>query len=301
MLQQTTVATVGPYFQRFIARWPSVTDLAAADLDRVLQMWAGLGYYSRARNLHACAQIVAQNLDGKFPQTELALRALPGIGPYTAAAIRAIAFGQPAVVVDGNIERVITRLYNSPLPLKENKAAIRAWAGRLTPQCPTQRPGDYAQAMMDLGAMICRPKTPTCPICPLSTYCKAHRAGTAPDLPHVGKRAQKPVRHGFAYIITREDGAILIEKRPPKGLLGGMDGLPSSSWGQEAGVPLPGTQDLGLGIKHTFTHFHVHLSLYSGPATLAKHFPNARFVHHLLDLALPTLFIKVLKAANRLS
>ena len=180
MLQQTTVATVGPYFKAFIDRWPTVQALARAPLDDILTAWAGLGYYSRARNLHKCAQVIVQAYQGVFPDTETRLRTLPGIGPYTAAAIAAIAFDQPAVVIDGNIDRVMTRLHNSPIPIQHNKAAIGAWAAALTPQT---RPGDYAQGLMDLGATICRPANPQCLLCPVQPYCAAHQAGTASNLP----------------------------------------------------------------------------------------------------------------------
>ena len=221
-LQQTTEATIGPYFQRFLTTWPRVQDLASAPLDAILSAWAGLGYYSRARNLHACARVLVADWGGRFPETEVELQTLPGIGPYTAAAIAAIAFDQPATVVDGNVERVMTRLNNSPVPLKENRAQIRAWAAALT---PAHRPGDYAQALMDLGATVCRPANPACLLCPLAAGCAAQAAGTAADLPKKAAKAPKPTRQGLAYLIRRNDGALLIDKRPPSGLLGGMDGL----------------------------------------------------------------------------
>ena len=296
MLQQTTVATVGPYFEKFLTTWPTVKDLADAQLDEVLAAWAGLGYYSRARNLHKCAQVVAFERDGEFPATQAELIRLPGVGPYTSAAIAAIAFGEAAAVVDGNVERVLTRLFNSPIPLAKNKDQLRAWAAELTPY---KRPGDYAQAMMDLGATICRPKNPQCLLCPLTDHCAAQKAGTARDLPTKLEKAPKPVRRGYAYLIEAPDGQLLIDKRPPKGLLGGMDGLPTSPWSDELSDPLPGSEDLGLEVKHTFTHFHLYLHLCKGSANLAPEFPEARFVSDLSTLALPTLFLKALKAANR--
>ena len=294
MLQQTTVATVGPYFLDFMMRWPTVEALAQAALDDVLAAWAGLGYYSRARNLYRCAQIIAYECGGLFPSTEAELIKLPGVGPYTAAAIAAIAFDQPAVVIDGNIDRLMTRLHNSPLPIQDNKAAIRAWATRLTPQ---QRPGDYAQALMDLGATICRPVAPQCLLCPVSVYCEARAAGTAADLPTKPAKKAKPTRQGWAYLIQNGD-KLLIDKRPAKGLLGGMDGLPTHEWGENRPNLLEGAEDIGLKVRHTFTHFHLVLSLAKGPPNLAIHFPNARFVGDLSSLALPTLFVKALKAAT---
>lgn len=297
MLQQTTVATVGPYFQAFVARWPTVDDLAAAALDEVMAAWAGLGYYSRARNLHACAQAVSAHHGGNFPTTAAALQQLPGIGPYTAAAIAALAFEEPVAVVDGNIERVLTRLHASPVPVADNRAQIRQWARRLTPKT---RPGDYAQALMDLGAMVCRPKAPSCPKCPLKTLCAAYAEGLADRLPTPKAKAAKPIRFGQAYLIENASGALLIDKRPPKGLLGGMDGLPTSPWQGQVADPVHGSTPLGLEVRHTFTHFHLKLQLYDAPESIAPQFPSARFVADLATLALPTLFIKALKAANRL-
>lgn len=296
MLQQTTVATVGPYFRHFLERWPTVEALATAPLDDILAAWAGLGYYSRARNLHSCAQAVCANFGGRFPGTEAELLTLPGIGPYTAAAIAAIAFNRPAVVVDGNVDRVMTRLHNSPLPIRENKPAIHAWAKTLT---PSERPGDYAQALMDLGATICRPTGPQCLLCPVSAHCAAKAEGTASDLPTKPKKTAKPTRVGHAYLI--QDGAkLLIDKRPAKGLLGGMDGLPTHEWGEVLPPLLPQARALDLEVRHTFTHFHLVLTLAEGPPDLAAHFPTARFVQDLSQLALPTLFKKALKAASHL-
>ena len=227
MLQQTTVATVGDYFRRFVERWPTIEALAAAPIDEVLSAWAGLGYYARARNLHACALAVAGPHGGRFPTEEAALLALPGIGAYTAAAIRAIAFDQPASAVDGNVERVIARLFAIETPLPDAKTEIKARAARLV---PAERAGDYAQAMMDLGATVCTPRNPRCVICPLMANCKARKLGLAEDLPRRAPKALKPTRRGLAFVLARKDGAILLRKRPPKGLLGGMDEVPSSPW-----------------------------------------------------------------------
>ena len=227
MLQQTTVATVGDYFRRFVARWPSVEALAAAPVDEVLSAWAGLGYYARARNLHACAVAVVERHGGAFPADEAALLALPGIGAYTAGAIRAIAFDQPASAVDGNVERVIARLHAIETPLPDAKAEIKVRAARLVPE---RRAGDYAQAMMDLGATVCTPRNPSCVICPLVAGCEARKRGIAEDLPRRAPKAEKPTRRGLAFVLSRRDGAILLRKRPSSGLLGGMDEVPSSPW-----------------------------------------------------------------------
>ena len=219
MLQQTTVVTVGPYFQDFIARWPSVMDLAAASLDDVLHAWQGLGYYARARNLHKCAQVVAADLGGKFPEDEADLRALPGIGAYTAAAIAAIAFARPATVVDGNVERVIARLRRVETPLPPAKPELTRLAAELT---PARRPGDYAQAIMDLGATVCMPRNPACDRCPWHADCAARAAGVADELPRKLPKKERPTRRGVAFWTVRRDGSVLLRRRPESGLLGGM-------------------------------------------------------------------------------
>ena len=205
MLQQTTVAAVGPYFERFLARWPDVRSLAAAPLDDVLTAWAGLGYYARARNLHACARQVAESLGGRFPDNESDLRALPGIGAYTAAAIAAIAFDRKATVVDGNVERVVARLFALETPLPKAKKPLHALAESLTPD---RRPGDYAQAMMDLGATLCLPRRPKCPLCPLQETCLARRAGLAEALPRRSPKPERPTRRGIAFWLTDRAGAV---------------------------------------------------------------------------------------------
>src|SRR5690606_19140167 len=219
------VAAVRSYFEAFTAAWPTVQDLAAAPRDDVLKAWAGLGYYARARNLHACAVAVVADHAGRFPTTSAGLRALPGIGDYTAAAIAAIAFDEPAPVVDGNVERVIARLFAIDTPLPAAKKTIRAIQAVLTPR---QRAGDYAQAMMDLGAGICTPKRPACSRCPLRGDCAAARRGDAESFPVKAARAERPVRRGSAFVAVRSDGAVLLRRRAPKGLLGGMAEVPGS-------------------------------------------------------------------------
>jgi A/G-specific adenine glycosylase len=269
MLQQTTVKAVIPYFEKFTAKWPTVEALAAAQRDEVLAAWAGLGYYSRARNLYACAQEAAR---GGFPRTEAALRALPGIGVYTAAAIAAIAFGEPAAVVDGNVERVLARLFALETPLPAAKPAIRELAGRLT---PTKRPGDYAQAMMDLGATICTPRSPSCSMCPVRLSCAGLSQGEAERFPIKKAKAEKPERRGDAFVLVRSSRSgpqILLRRRKDEGLLGGMMEVPSTEWADvraNGGAPAPamaGTWKEGRTIRHTFTHFHLELRVFSRPS-----------------------------------
>ncbi|HKY95945.1 MAG TPA: A/G-specific adenine glycosylase, partial [Kiloniellales bacterium] len=227
MLQQTTVEAVKPYFERFVAEFPSLEALAAAPLERVLELWAGLGYYARARNLHACAQAVVQRHAARFPEDEAALRALPGIGDYTAAALLAIAFDRPAAPVDGNWERVVARLFAVEAPLPAAKPELRRLAQGLVPR---RRAGDFAQAMMDLGATVCTPAKQRCLLCPLSELCAAHRRGIAEALPARVPKAERPVRHGWIFHLARPDGALLLRRRPPQGLLGGMMELPGTPW-----------------------------------------------------------------------
>jgi A/G-specific adenine glycosylase len=266
MLQQTTVAAVRSYFERFTTLWPDVAALAAAPDDQVMAEWAGLGYYARARNLLKCARVVAHDLGGDFPGDLAGLRALPGIGPYTAAAIAAIAFDQHAVVVDGNVERVMARLHAVTNPLPGAKAELTDFAKALTPD---ERPGDYAQAVMDLGATICTPRNPTCGICPWSAPCQARAQGIAADLPKKTPKKPKPTRFGIAYIGRGANGDWVVERRPDKGLLGGMLGWPGSEWRVVAAddhipdnPPLPGDwRDPGGEARHTFTHFHLRLGL----------------------------------------
>ncbi len=272
MLQQTTVATVGPYFEVFLARWPDVAALAKADLDDVLHAWAGLGYYSRARNLHACAGAVCERHGGQFPADEKELQALPGIGPYTAAAIAAIAFGRRAVVVDGNIERVIARLFAIETPLPAAKKEIKARMDEVTPE---KRAGDFAQAMMDLGAAICTPRSPACNRCPFESACAGRAAGIAESLPRKAPKKDKPVRRGAAFWLEGPGGEVLLRKREAKGLLGGMTEIPSSEWTAEprerdamlAEAPLNTEwRKLPGLVRHTFTHFHLELEVWRGKA-----------------------------------
>jgi A/G-specific adenine glycosylase len=273
MLQQTTVAAVKPYFEKFLARWPTVHDLATAKTDDVMAAWAGLGYYARARNLHRCAQVVATQHQGCFPQTEAELLTLPGVGPYTAAAIAAIAFGQRAVVVDGNVERVMARVHAITEPLPRAKAKLRALADSLTPQ---KRCGDYAQAVMDLGATVCTPKSPACSLCPWSGACRAYQQGIAAELPRKLAKKATPTRYGVAFWIKAPNGNILLQRRPPKGLLGGMLGFPGTDWRTQPWaksdvvkaallsakwMPLDGV------VEHTFTHFHLKLTVWVGQLT----------------------------------
>ena len=264
MLQQTTVAAVTAYFQRFMARWPTVSDLAAAQDADVMGEWAGLGYYARARNLLKCARAVVTEHGSQFPADHAALLKLPGIGPYTAAAISSIAFDLRHTVVDGNVERVMARMFDEHTPLPAAKPILTDLAERLT---PAQRPGDYAQAVMDLGATICSPKSPACGICPWRDPCAARAAGTAADLPRKTPKKAKPVRHGTVYLAQRGDGAWLLETRPEKGLLGGMLGWPGSDW-VDANLPRPSGAPISANwvkldgeVRHTFTHFHLILDV----------------------------------------
>ncbi len=260
MLQQTTVAAVKDYFHRFTRRWPTVSHLAAATDADVMAEWAGLGYYARARNLLKCARVVTHEFGGTFPNDEDGLLSLPGIGPYTAAAIASIAFDRPAVVMDGNVERVMARLFAECEPLPAVKPVLKSHAARLTPQ---NRPGDHAQAVMDLGSTICTPRNPACGICPLRDRCQARAQGIASDLPKKSPKKPKPTRHGTAYLVRRSDGAWLLETRPEKGLLGGMLGWPTTDWTEEAPADAPPINaewhDPGLEVRHTFTHFHLKL------------------------------------------
>ncbi|HUC60803.1 MAG TPA: A/G-specific adenine glycosylase [Alphaproteobacteria bacterium] len=267
MLQQTTVATVGPYFKSFVERWPDVHALARAGLDDVLHAWQGLGYYARARNLHRCARIVSLELGGRFPDTEEGLKMLPGIGRYTAAAIAAIAFGRRASAVDGNVERVIARFYGIGTPLPAAKPELAKRAARLVPE---KRPGDFAQAMMDLGATICTPRRPRCALCPWRAGCRARALGIAENLPKRMPKPARPLRRGVAFWIVRRGAELLLQKRPPRGLLGGLMELPTTEWRAE---PWPRAAALEAApvrarwralpgvVRHTFTHFELELTV----------------------------------------
>ena len=307
MLQQTTIKAVVPYFARFTARWPSVRALAAAPLEDVLKLWAGLGYYARARHLHACAKAVVERHGGHFPQSQAALAALPGIGPYTAAAIAAIAFDAPAAAVDGNVERVVARLYAIAAELPAAKAEIRRLTARLV---PAERAGDFAQALMDLGATICTPKTPTCALCPWRSACAARRRGDPEAFPLKAPKREGRLRRGAAFVVLRSDGFVLVRSRPPKGLLGGMTEVPTTQWTHDfdGGLELaprlgraqPRWRRLAGVVTHTFTHFPLELFVYLAElAPDATAPPGARWVRRadLADEALPNLMRKVLAHA----
>jgi A/G-specific adenine glycosylase len=302
MLQQTTVAAVKPYFDDFLARWPTVADLAAAPRDEVMKAWAGLGYYARARNLKACAETIAREHDGRFPETEDTLKALPGIGPYTAAAIAAIAFDAPAAVVDGNIERVIARLFAIATPLPAAKKEIRARQAELT---PTKRAGDYAQAMMDLGAAICTPKKPACSLCPLTDACAARAEGRQEAYPVKAAKTERPTRHGTAYVAVRTDGAILLRQRGDKGLLGGMTEVPGSAWTSArppaADAPFPADwRDVPATVVHVFTHFRLELTIFRADVAKSKRAPKGMWWASPGELpgeALPSVMKKAIEAA----
>lgn len=260
MLQQTTVATVKSYFERFTQLWPTVLDLAAAKDGDVMAEWAGLGYYARARNLLKCARVVANDHAGVFPDSYDALIALPGIGPYTASAISAIAFDRPETVVDGNVERVVSRLYRVDTPLPAAKAELTVLARALTSH---QRPGDYAQAIMDLGATLCAPKKPNCMACPIAQNCQAGTQGVAKDYPKKTPKKPKPTRKGIAYVGRTKSGAWILERRPEKGLLGGMLGWFGSAWNDapETTPPYDAAWVKVGTITHVFTHFNLALDV----------------------------------------
>lgn len=299
MLQQTTAAAVAPFFARFMALWPRVEDLAAADLDAVLHAWQGLGYYARARNLHACARAVAA-AGGRFPESEDELRRLPGVGAYTAAALAAIAFGQGAVPVDGNVVRVLARLDAIDEPLPAARAAIKARTRALARE---HRAGDFAQALMDLGATVCTPRRPRCPACPWSGRCLAFARGNPEAYPKKAAKKERPIRHAAAFWLERADGAVLLRRRPATGLLGGMMEVPSTDWRDRpwnlaearAKAPVPARWvSLPGGVGHTFTHFHLEVVVLAGrcSAGAAAEGIWAR-PDGLGDHALPTLMKKI--------
>ncbi len=302
MLQQTTVAAVGPYFAKFTTRWPTVESLAAADDADVMAAWAGLGYYARARNLLACARAIAQQHGGVFPDDEEGLRALPGVGAYTAAAVAAIAFGRRAVVVDANVERVVARLFAIDTPLPAARSAIRAAADSITPDA---RAGDFAQAMMDLGATICTPRNPACAICPLRQDCAAFRTADPAFFPVKAARKAKPHRLGHGWWIERADGHVWLIRRPAKGLLGGMRALPSSDWGDapDSAPPVVARwKTLAEPVGHVFTHFSLALTIHvahvaeeSMPPGEGEWWP----LDQLEDAGLPTVFRRAALAAMK--
>ena len=300
MLQQTTVPHATPYWEKFLAEFPTVEDLADAPRDRVLTLWAGLGYYARARNLHKCAQIVRDDHGGAFPNSEAGLLKLPGIGPYTAAAIAAICFGEATNVVDGNVERVISRLRAVQNPLPPAKKEIRALAGQIA---SPKRPSDYAQALMDLGATVCRPKNPDCSICPWSKYCAARAAGNPLDYPKKLPKKKMPTRYGAVFYLSDGEN-LLLQRRPDKGLLGGMMELPGTQWREAkadesdwiASAPRKLNWEKAGQVQHVFTHFKLLLTVYRGEGKLPKgvHAPPS----DLKDYALPTVMVKAVKAAQ---
>jgi A/G-specific adenine glycosylase len=276
MLQQTTVTAVKPYFETFLARWPTVEALSAAPVADVMAAWAGLGYYARARNLYKCAGVVAAAHGGRFPSTEAELLELPGVGPYTAAAIAAIAFDRVATVVDGNVERVMARLFAVTAPLPGSKARLKELAAGLT---PPKRAGDYAQGVMDLGATVCTPKSPKCMICPWAENCRGRILGIAETLPRKAPKAESPQRYGVAFWMERKDGGVFLQRRPDKGLLGGMMEIPSTPWrGKTWGVteasaaaPIQAAwRELDGVVTHVFTHFRLDLKVFAAQLTPAQ-------------------------------
>lgn len=299
MLQQTTVPHATPYFLSFTRRWPTVTDLADAADGDLMAAWAGLGYYARARNLLACARAVACDHDGVFPDTEEGLRALPGVGAYTAAAVAAIAFDRAANVVDGNVERVMSRLFAVEEPMPASKPRLKDLAGSLVDahRRGANRPGDWAQALMDLGATVCKPKSPLCDRCPVSTHCAAFARGDQDSFPRKTKKAARPRRFGIAYVLTRGDALALV-RRPDKGLLGGMLGLPTSDWSAAPPAELQGAPAVAIWreageIEHVFTHFSLTLRvlLAEGEATGVVWTPRSGLG------ALPSVFLKAARLA----
>jgi A/G-specific adenine glycosylase len=299
MLQQTTVPHATSYYLKFLQRWPAVGDLAAAADADVMAAWAGLGYYARARNLIACARTVAADHAGAFPGDEAGLASLPGIGAYTAAAVAAIAFDRPANVVDGNVERVMARLFGVETPLPAAKAELKALAATLV---RADRPGDWAQALMDLGAVICRPKAPLCDRCPLADACAARAAGSPERLPRRGAKADRPRRYGAAYVLTRGRQIGLVS-RPPKGLLGGMLGLPTTEWRTarldagdiEASAPAAAAWRRAGEIEHVFTHFALTLEVWRAEATAAA--PRLQWSPREAIEGLPSVFLKAARLA----
>jgi A/G-specific adenine glycosylase len=305
MLQQTTVQVVGPYFLRFLKRWPRVADLAAAELDQVLTEWAGLGYYARARNLHACARAVVDRHGGRFPPDLEKLRALPGIGEYTSGAIAAIAFDIRAAAIDGNAERVLARLSAIETPLPTAKPELRRLGEALA---PADRPGDFAQALMDLGATICTPRKPACALCPWRESCRALALGIAEQLPRKAEKPERPARHGIAFWVVDDTGAVLLRRRPEKGLLGGMIEVPSTDW-----LAMAPTRQAALRtapveaewrtlpghVRHVFTHFELTLSVWSARLTDHGDPKTGLWVtpDRFGDHALPSLMQKVVRHA----
>jgi A/G-specific adenine glycosylase len=301
MLQQTTVATVGPRYQPFLDRFPSPAVMAAAPLDDVLHAWQGLGYYRRARGLHAAAVAIVERHDGQLPGTAELLELLPGIGPYTAGAVAAIAFGAAAVPIDGNVARVLARLLDHDAVLSPTKAELRPAARALA---ASQRAGDFAQALMELGALVCTPRRPACPSCPWAFACRAHAAGHAASLPVKATKAARPTRHAVAMLIRDADGRLCLRRRPDQGLLGGMIELPTGTVADRpfasetallATLPTADWRQLPGSVRHVFTHFALELVVVEGTPVAPI---EASFFHpadRLAELALPTLTRKLLR------
>ena len=290
MLQQTTVPHAAPYFERFTTRWPTVGDLAAVEDAELMAAWAGLGYYARARNLLACARAVASDHGGVFPDSEAALRALPGVGAYTAAAVAAIAFDRPANVVDGNVERVMSRLFAVETPLPAARPELKRLAALFV---SGDRPGDWPQALMDLGSGVCRPKSPSCELCPLAFGCEGLKTGAPARYPLKTKKAERPHRHGHAFVLRDGEGRIGLVRRPDRGLLGGMLGLPTSDWSATPVFDPPSTANWteAGAVEHVFTHFSLTLTVHVGAG-------DGDFLWTEADqalAALPTVFRKALE------
>lgn len=305
MLQQTQVTTVREYFLKFITKWPTVHDLAAAETEDVMKAWAGLGYYSRARNLKKCADLIVAEYSGKFPSTVDDLKKLPGIGDYTASAISSIAFGKAVPVVDGNVERVISRIYRIETPIPAAKPQIRKITEKLL---APKRTGDFAQAMMDLGATICTPRKPDCTICPVSDICQAYAKSAMERYPIKLPKKAKPTRKGATFVIINSTGAIYLQKRKTSGLLGGMSEVPTTDWnsnedgalGTDAAPLISGKKSdwqACKSIRHTFTHFHLELEVWVAKSekTIGNGWWSAP--DQIADEALPTVFTKVIKSA----
>ena len=303
MLQQTTVPAVIPYFLKFLGKWPTVHDLAEAEAEDVMQNWAGLGYYARARNLHKCAKYLSETLGGVFPSSLEKLKELPGVGDYTSAAIRAIAFNKPANVVDGNVERVMARIFAVTQPVPDSKPFLKKLAEDMATG-ESKRPGDYAQALMDLGATICTPTSPKCMLCPVRDFCDAFAQGIAASLPMRKAKQKKPQKHGYVYWLQNDQGHILFERRGEKGMLGGTIGLPTSLWVDEAiekthlSSKLEGMKSHVM-VRHSFTHFDLELQGITGKAAQKDLPEGANYfwvpLKEAEKLGIPTLFKKALK------
>ena len=305
MLQQTTVAAVGPYFRTFVARWPSIEALADASLDDVLAAWSGLGYYARARNLHRAARIIVEEHEGRFPTTAPALARLPGIGAYTAAAIAAIAFDRREAAIDANAERVIARYFAIGEPLPRAKSLIREATVSLVPR---ERPGDFAQALMDLGSTMCTPRRPSCGACPWQRGCAGYRRRIAESLPVRAERRQRPLKRGAAFVAVSSEGAVLLVQRPPRGLLGAMMQPPLGPWSdafpsaeealRQAPFPAPWKKRIGV-VRHGFTHFELEIEAYVAERVQPVRCASEAWIlpERFHEVALPTVMRKILAHA----